>query len=115
MVPYSILVSGVEKISYVGWSQANTAMLIASISTRYKAVSEMLAKKVNLWAALSPVSYMKHSSSTLLTTLSRFHLAKVIDRLYPYGILQHYEAEDTLETWICRITAGEVCLSPMLS
>lgn len=35
-----------------------------------------LAGKLHLWAALSPVSYLKHSRSILLSVLAELHIGE---------------------------------------
>ena len=67
---------------------------------------------VDLWIALSPVSYMNHQQSWLLGTLSRLHLADVVNSLFPYGFLADPfwdSGISDLEKFLCKATLGLVC------
>lgn len=67
---------------------------------------------VDLWIALSPVSYMSHQQSWLLGTLSRLHLADLVNSLFPYGFLADPfwdSGISDLEKLLCKVTLGLVC------
>jgi len=106
VVPYALDTSNVSTLSYVGWSQANTAMLIAGIIPD---IASMLKQRVSLWVALSPVSYLSHSTSTILSTLSRLRIGTALQYLYPYGILDDPKDLDAFQTILCKLTLGAVC------
>eukprot|EP00494_Astrolonche_serrata_P012677 UN12784 len=66
-------------------------------------------QRVNLVIALSPVSYLKHSSSPLLSAVSFLNLGDLIYKVYHKGFLDGSVPLHTLEQFICKITLGIVC------
>jgi lysosomal acid lipase/cholesteryl ester hydrolase len=106
MVSAALSIAKRPKLNLIAWSQGNTQTLIAGSDPT---VGPFLAHKIGLWIALSPVSFLYDSSSTLLTLLSRFHLAGVLEAAFPYGILQGGPALSALETLLCKLTFGALC------
>ena len=94
------------KFPYVGWSQATTAFMAATMDTD---IGEYLSHHVRLFIALSPVSYLTHSGSVLINVLGKFKLSKLLLDLFPYGILDGSEAEDKFEEFLCKVSLGELC------
>ena len=70
--------------------------------------SKMDALKVNLFIALSPVTYLTHQSSLLLSAAKRFHLGDLWHYWYPYDFLTWSELP-TLANWLCKVTFGLIC------
>lgn len=103
-VDYILGVSGRADLSWVGWSQGTTQMWIAG-----SAQGAALASKINVHIALSPVAYMAHSKSLLLTTLSDLKLGQVLEDAYPYGFLEGADSMHDLEKLLCTITLGILC------
>jgi len=106
MINASLTISQQDQLHLVAWSQGNTQTLIAGADAK---VGPYLRSKVKLWVALSPVSFLYDSSSTLLTIVSRFHLADLLENFFPYGVLQGGPALSMLETFLCKVTLGELC------
>ena len=106
VVPYTLEHAGAESLAYIGWSQANTAMLVAGLIPE---IAAQIKPKVHLWAALSAVSYMKHSDSELLTVSSRLRIGAILEKAYPYGFLNGPTALDGFDELICKATLGAVC------
>jgi hypothetical protein len=59
-----------KAVTFIGWSQGTTQMFIAA-QGKHKAY---LDDHINLFVALSPVTYMKHQRSELLNVVSIFRL-----------------------------------------
>ena len=86
-IKYIVSATGQNELVYVGWSQANTAMLIAM---QEPGLRDLLSKHVSLAVMLSPVSYMKHSRSLLLSAVSQFNLGAIIEAAFPHDRLLHH-------------------------
>lgn len=105
-VDAALKISSRESLTYVGWSQGNTAMLIGGTDPQ---ISSRLQGKINLWIALSPVSFLSHSKSPLLSAISLFHLGAIVDDLYPYGFLRSSEDLSRVEELFCKLTFNLIC------
>merc|ERR1719499_1081453 len=68
-----------------------------------------LEDHVNLVIGVSPVSYLKHSESTLLTLLSVTRVADVIFAAFPYGFLNTPDAVNSFIQLMCTLTFGVIC------
>ena len=106
MIDTTLNITGKKNLNLIAWSQGNTQTFIASSDSH---IGKKLSQQINLWIALSPVTYLYDSSSTLLTLVSRLHLADVLEAAFPYGVLQGGPALSALETFLCEITFGELC------
>ena len=80
--------------------------MAASMDTE---LGNMLSKRIKIFVALSPVSFLVDSGSALLDALSKFHLSEALMKYFPYGILDGSDAEDAFEGLICKLTFGELC------
>jgi len=94
-----------EKLTYMGWSQGVTQILIAGTLEE----NQWLKERLNLVIALSPVSYLKHSQSVLLSLLSVSRIADAIYAAYPYDFLDFGSTLDGIIQLICKLTFGKVC------
>jgi len=95
-----------DTLTYVGWSQGTTQMWIAGSDP---VIGPMLTKSVNLHVALSPVAFMTHSSSELLTIISRLKLGQLLEDAFPYCFLDGSEGEREVEEFLCKVTGGVLC------
>lgn len=96
----------VGSLSLIAWSQGNTQTLVAGSDP---AVIARIGHKVNLWIALSPVSYLVHSKSLLLTISARLKLGAILEAVYPFGFLDGSSDLSMLEQFLCKVTLGELC------
>lgn len=106
IIDTALALSGAESLSLVAWSQGNTQTLVAG--SNRKTIGR-LRGKINMWIALSPVSYLSHSTSALLTLASRLKLGALLEKYFPYGFLDGSAGLSSLELLLCKITFGEVC------
>jgi hypothetical protein len=67
-----------------------------------------LDKHVNLFVALSPVTYMTHQTSTLLNIAKTFKLGALVQRLWPFSFLDLAQMP-AIADWFCHITNGALC------
>jgi len=106
MISATLALSNQTKLNLIAWSQGNTQTFIAGSDSK---VGPKLHDSIKLWIALSPVSFLYDSTSTLISLMSRFHLADILEDVFPYGILQGGPALSALETFLCKVTLGELC------
>jgi len=105
-VAYAARATG-RRMAFVGWSQGNTQFLVGASAGG--APSAALAAHVSLYVGISPVTYLRDSSSLLLSTLSEAGVPAILDDLYPYAFLSGSAAMHSLEEALCKITLGIVC------
>jgi len=103
-VKYVLNATSRKDLTFVGWSQGTTQMFIAAQGPD----REYLNKHVNLFVALSPVSYLTHQSSLLLTLARKFKLGALLDYAFPYDVFSWSELP-TLGSWLCKMTLGILC------
>jgi hypothetical protein len=63
-----------------------------------------LRAKINLFAALSPVVYLVHTTSALLKACGEFRLADAIYDVYKQGFLVGSYIEHKIEVLSCTVT-----------
>ena len=68
-----------------------------------------LTAKINLFAALSPVVYLVHTTSALLKAAAEFRLADAIYAVYKQGFLEGSKIEHEIEVLACTVTLGALC------
>lgn len=93
-----------DTLTFVAWSQGSTQMFIAA-QGQHKAY---LDRHVNLFAALSPVTYMTHQRSTLLTIVKDFKLGAIVEKLWPFSFLDTPQLP-AIADWFCQVTNGTLC------
>jgi len=103
-IKYVVGVTGREDLTYIGWSQGTTQMFIAATG-REKAFIE---KHVNLFVALSPVTYLKHQMSPLLAIVGALHLGALVEEAFPFGFLDLYQMP-AIAKFFCTVTNGTLC------
>ena len=103
-IRYALNVSAKATLSFVGWSQGSTEMFIAA-QDKHK---DFLDLHVNLFIALSPVTYLKHQSSLLLAVAKDFRLGVLLDAMFPYDVFSSAELP-TIGSWLCKITFEKIC------
>jgi len=96
------------KISYIGWSQGNSQFFVANALSQQTG-SQFLSKNIDIWIALSPVMYLKSSTSLLLSTLSKLHIGALVDAFFPYGFFTGSKTLSAIEDFFCKVTFGAVC------
>lgn len=94
-----------EDLTYVGWSQGTSQFFVAMTDEKTKAYID---KTVNLFAALAPVTWMKHQRSTLLSVVTDLHLDGVLDTISPWGFLNADSTPAFVHT-LCELTGGLIC------
>lgn len=100
------MTGGIQSLSLIAWSQGNTQTLVAGSDP---ATIARIGHKINLWIALSPVSYLDHSKSVLLNVAARLKLGAILEVAYPYGFLSGSSDLSMLERFLCKVTFGELC------
>jgi len=91
-------------LTFVGWSQGTTQMFIAA-QGRHKAY---LDKHVNLFVALSPVTYMTHQTSIILDIVKVFKLGAIVEKIWPFAILDLPQLP-AIADFFCYATHGTLC------
>ena len=103
-VRYALHVSGQERLTFVGWSQGSTQMFIAAQGEH----KDFLNEHVNLFVALSPVTYLKHQTSILLAVAKEFRLGVLLEAVFPYDVFSWSELP-TMASWLCKVTFEKLC------
>jgi len=93
-----------KTVTFIGWSQGTTQMFIAA-QGKHKAY---LDDHINLFVALSPVTYMKHQRSELLNVVSIFRLGALMSTVFPFGFLDQ-EQLPMIAEFFCKNTNGTLC------
>jgi len=92
-------------LTYVGHSQGTSQFFAAMTSPSTK---EFLEARVNLFVAMSPVTYMSHQSSLLLKAMTTFRLGSVMEKTFPYSFLG-WQSLDVVSDFFCTATLGMIC------
>lgn len=103
-VQYILSSTRQEKLTFVGWSQGATQMFIAA-QGEYKAY---LDEHINLFVALSPVTYMRHQTSKVLGLVKDLKLGAKLEKKWPYAFLNQSQLPEIVD-WICNMTKGGLC------
>jgi len=93
-----------DTLTFVGWSQGTTQMFVAA-QGKHKA---FLDKHVNLFVALSPVTYMTHQTSKLLEIATTLRLGAVTELVWPFAFLDLVQLP-AIADWFCHVTNGTLC------
>eukprot|EP00434_Breviolum_minutum_P034673 symbB.v1.2.030691.t3/scaffold3488.1/size55655/5 len=103
-VRYVLTTTSKSDLTFVGWSQGTTQMFIAAQGPD----RDYLKSHVNLFVALSPVSYLTHQTSLLLSVAQRFRLGVILGKAYPYDVFSWSELP-TMANLLCKVTFGVLC------
>ena len=103
-VRYVVETTSKKDLTFVGWSQGTTQMFIAAQGPD----REYLNAHVNLFVALSPVTYLTHQTSLLLSVAQKFRLGVILEKTYPYDVFSWSELP-TLGSLLCKVTFGAIC------
>jgi pimeloyl-ACP methyl ester carboxylesterase len=93
-----------DTLTFVGWSQGTTQMFIAAQGKHKR----YLDKHVNLFVALSPVTYMTHQTSIILDIVKVLKLGAIVEKIWPFGFLDLAQ-EPAIAEWLCQVTNGTLC------
>jgi len=104
-IKYILNHTGKTDLTFVGWSQGTSQFFVSMTDARVK---EFVDKTVNLFVAISPVTWMKHQKSALLGILTDLHLDQTLDAFFPYGFLNWKSAPAECQ-FLCKLTAGVLC------
>jgi len=99
-----LAISGKPTLTFMGWSQGSTQMFIAASGSQ----RSFLESHVNLFIALSPVSFMKSQQSLLLRLVTAFRLGAVVKTVFPFGFLDQ-KSLPAFAQFLCTITNGLLC------
>lgn len=105
-IKYIVKHSGQKTITYIGHSQGTTSFFVAAQAPETKSIVD---KYVNLFVALSPVTFMEHQTSGLLHTITKYRLGALLEKVYPYGFLTSPKTEDGIAHFFCKLTLGAIC------
>jgi len=105
-IKYVLAATKKPTVTYVGWSQGTTQFWIGGSDPT---VGPFLHDSVNLHIALSPVAFMTHSSSELLTIVSRLQLGQLLEDTFPYDFLNGGQGMRDVEEFLCKVTGGVLC------
>lgn len=103
-VHYILQMTSKKDLTFIGWSQGTTQMFIAAQGPD----REYLNSHVNLFVALSPVSYLTKQTSLLLSAARKFRLGVILGKAYPYDVFSWSELP-TLGSFLCKVTFGVIC------
>jgi pimeloyl-ACP methyl ester carboxylesterase len=104
-VDYVLQVTGRPDVTFVGHSQGTSQFFAAMID---ESLQSDLLQKVNLFVALSPVTFLANQGSTLIEVMSDFDLGAVMELAYPYGFLT-WSSVSGVADFFCKATAGLLC------
>jgi len=104
-IGYILNQTGKANLTFVGWSQGTSQFFVAMTDAKVKAYVD---KTVNFFAAIAPVTWMKHQKSALLSILTDLHLDQVWDTFFPYGFLNWDSAPAECRV-ACKLTGGVLC------
>jgi len=105
-IKYVLAATGRKTLSYVGWSQGTVQMWVAGSDP---VVGDFVHDTVNLHVALAPAAWMYHSSSEILTIVSRLHQGQHLEDTFPYDFLSGSKGLREFEEFMCNITNGTMC------
>eukprot|EP00927_Polykrikos_kofoidii_P027643 TRINITY_DN24246_c0_g1_i1.p1 TRINITY_DN24246_c0_g1~~TRINITY_DN24246_c0_g1_i1.p1 ORF type:complete len:392 (-),score=55.21 TRINITY_DN24246_c0_g1_i1:127-1302(-) len=94
-----------KTLSLVGHSQGTSAIISAMTDPTTKGLFE---SRVNLFVAMSPVTYLSHQRALLLKTAVDLDLGLLLMRTYPFGFLK-FAGVDTVAHLLCTATKGIIC------
>jgi len=103
-IKYVVDTTGQGNVTFIAWSQGSTQMFVAATG-RQKAYVE---QHVNLFVALSPVTYMKHQRSPLLAIVGLLHLGALVEDVFPFGFLDLPQMP-AIAKFFCTVTNGTLC------
>jgi len=63
---------------------------------------------INLFVALSPVTYMTHQASFLLDIVKVLKLGAAVETVFPFGFLEQAQLP-AIADWFCHVTNGTLC------
>lgn len=92
------------KVTYIGWSQGTTQLFIAATGEQ----KQFIEQRVNLFVALSPVTYLSHQKSPLLSIISLMRLGSLVDKVWPFAFLDQRELP-AIASFFCNVTNGTLC------
>lgn len=104
-IGYILKHTGKPTLTFVGWSQGTSQFFVSMTDAKVRAYVE---KSVNLFVALSPVTWMKHQKSKLMSILTSLHIDQDWDTFFPYGFLNWASAPAEAD-FLCKITLGLLC------
>lgn len=104
-IDYILNHTGQKNLTYVGHSQGTSQFFSAMVDPNATAAID---KKVNLFIALAPVTYLKHVKNLLYRTLGDLDGGAALEILYPYGFLE-FDQVPAIDTELCLVTLGAVC------
>lgn len=104
-IKYILGSTGKPNLSYVGWSQGTSQFFVAMTDATTKAYVD---QSVNLFVALSPVTFMKYQTSGLLKIATDLRIGAAVEKAFPYGFLD-VKSLDVAANTLCKLTAGVVC------
>merc|ERR1712100_198900 len=98
--------TGKETLSYIGWSQGTTWVMIASQDDETKAYID---KHVNLVMLMAPVAYMEHQFSPVFALLTKFYIDYwFYNNFDPWGFLNAHSTP-ALTQLACNLLGGGPC------
>eukprot|EP00913_Durusdinium_trenchii_P034408 g32189.t1 len=103
-VRYILNATSRKDLTFVGWSQGTSQMFVAAQGPD----RDYLKSHVNLFVALSPVTYLTHQSSLLLSVAQKFRLGVILEKAFPYDVFSWSELP-TLGSLLCKVTLGVIC------
>lgn len=104
-IDYVLQQTGKPQLSFVAWSQGTSQFFVSMTDDKTKALVD---EKVNLFVALSPVTFMEHQSSFLLKIVTDLHIGALVEAAFPYGFLD-YKSLATVAQLFCKLTLGALC------
>lgn len=105
-IDHTLATTGADSLSYVGWSQGTTQMFIAGLPEFH---ADRLKDKVNIFIALSPVTFLGHCKSVILNAMTYMGIANAVSKLYDKGFLLGPQWQHSVESTFCWLTFGIVC------
>eukprot|EP00937_MAST-01D_sp_MAST-1D-sp2_P004801 g4801.t1 len=112
-VDYVLARTGRADLTFLAWSQGATQFAQAAVGSVQFAdagYDPALPSKINLYAAVSPVAYLKHATSTFLDALATTRLGYALYAVDKLGFLTPWPSPlNWFADFACKATLGEVC------
>mmetsp|Transcript_67401 Transcript_67401/g.161661 ORF Transcript_67401/g.161661 Transcript_67401/m.161661 type:complete len:411 (+) Transcript_67401:59-1291(+) len=92
-------------LSLIGHSQGTSQVFVALTDP---SIRNFMQDRVNLFVALSPITYMAKQSAKLFSVLSYLHFGTVCMDLWPLGFLDFASVPEVANE-LCHLTDGKLC------
>mmetsp|Transcript_19030 Transcript_19030/g.34402 ORF Transcript_19030/g.34402 Transcript_19030/m.34402 type:complete len:399 (+) Transcript_19030:71-1267(+) len=104
-INYIISTTHQESLTLIGHSQGTSQVFVALTDP---ATKDLMKARVNLFVALSPITYMKHQTAKLFDVLTYFGVGTALTDMWPYGAFE-WRSLSSMTHAVCVLTGGALC------